>query len=56
MDDKIEEIIKLCYEEFCEWVGNSPAGCDACPYGKYGEHCFEVYMENKLDEYERLGC
>lgn len=50
MEDKIKEIIVECFNEFCECVGNSPAGCDACPYGEYGDRCFEEYKKKILKD------
>lgn len=48
---EIEKLIYICAREFCDVAGDSPCGCDACPYGKYGSEngeCFEEYKKDKL--------
>lgn len=53
-----EKLIKICFHEFCNIAGDSPCGCDACPYGNYdtenGE-CYEEYKKNKLKNLEQAG-
>lgn len=54
----MEELIKICFREFCNIAGDSPCGCDGCPYGAYdtenGE-CYEEYKKHKLKELEQAG-
>lgn len=50
---KIEKILDTCFDEFCFIVGNSPCGCDACPYSEYNTDenesaCAEEYRKDKL--------
>lgn len=53
-----EELIKICFHEFCSIAGDSPCGCDGCPYGNYdtenGE-CYEEYKKHKLKKLEQAG-
>ena len=50
MVEMIENLVELCFHEFCTIAGDSPCGCDGCPYGRaYGsEKCFDVYRKEKL--------
>ena len=46
--ESVEVILDRCYFEFCEIVGDSPCGCDICPYSKYNTEednngCYEAY-------------
>lgn len=54
----MEKLIKVCFREFCSIAGDSPCGCDGCPYGAYdtenGE-CYEEYKKHKLKELEQAG-
>lgn len=50
---EIEKLIEICFHEFCLVAGDSPCGCDGCPYGKYGSEndaCYEEYKKRKLDK------
>ena len=54
MENKIMAILEACYREFCDIVGDSPCGCDACPYKDYitednEEGCYEAYINDKLE-------
>ena len=53
--DVREKLIKICFREFCDLAGDSPCGCDGCPYGKYGSddgECYEEYKKDKLAKLE----
>lgn len=46
-------VIEKCFSEYCEAVGSSPCGCDACQYKKYiteekENGCFETYKKDKM--------
>ncbi len=50
---EIEKILDACFEEFCYVAGDSPCGCDACPYSKYNTveketNCAEEYFKDKF--------
>ena len=48
-----EKLIEICFHEFCEVAGDSPCGCDGCPYGKYGSdngECYEAYKKHKEEK------
>ena len=32
--DVREKLVEVCFYEFCMVAGDSPCGCDGCPYGK----------------------
>lgn len=49
MGEDIKIIIEACYHEFCQHIGDSPCGCDACPYGD-SETCYEEYVEDKMEQ------
>ena len=56
-DKQVKAIIEKCYDEFCNIVGDSPAGCDACPYSQYNtnydaEECAEAYFKNAMKAIE----
>lgn len=56
--DVMEKLVEICFHEFCEVAGDSPCGCDGCPYGEYGSEnseCYEAYKKNKLEELEKSG-
>ena len=51
MDNTREKLIEICFHEFCIVAGDSPCGCDGCPYGQYGSEngeCYEAYKKQKL--------
>lgn len=55
MKDKTDLVllIEKCFYEFCEVVGDSPCGCDACKYSVYNsdseeDGCFKEYKKDKL--------
>lgn len=53
-----EKLVEICFHEFCMVAGDSPCGCDGCPYGKYGSEnneCFEAYKKQKFEELEKAG-
>ena len=55
MMDVMEKLIGICFREFCDLAGDSPCGCDCCPYGKYGSddgECYEEYKNDKLAKLE----
>lgn len=45
-------VIEKCYSEYCDTVGDSPCGCDACPYSNFNTEeeygCFEAYKKDKM--------
>lgn len=44
----IEKLIDICFREFCDIAGDSPCGCDCCPYGEFGsenDKCCEEYKK-----------
>ena len=61
--DVREKLIKICFREFCDIAGDSPCGCDGCPYGEYDPDnggCFDEYkkykiekLENDMDKYQK---
>ena len=54
--DVREKLVEICFHEFCMVAGDSPCGCDGCPYGKYGSDDGECYEEYKKDKLAKLGC
>ena len=55
MGNKIMAILEACYREFCDIVGDSPCGCEACPYMDYStedneEGCKEAYFKDKISK------
>ena len=52
--DVREKLVEICFHEFCMVAGDSPCGCDGCPYGKYGSDDGECYVEYKKDKIEKL--
>ena len=51
MPNTREKLIEICFHEFCMVAGDSPCGCDGCPYGQYGSEngeCYEAYKKQKL--------
>ena len=52
--DVIEKLIKICFREFCDLAGDSPCGCDGCPYGEYEPDNGGCYVEYKKDKIEKL--
>ena len=56
--DVREKLIEICFREFCDLAGDSPCGCDGCPYGKYGSddgECYEKYKKDKFGKMEKAG-
>jgi hypothetical protein len=51
----IDELISACFGEFCEIAGDSPCGCDACPYGRTNDDCYAIYEHDKLTTLEKKG-
>ena len=54
--DVRETLVEICFHEFCMVAGDSPCGCDGCPYGKYGSddgECYEEYKKDKLEKMEQ---
>ena len=46
-------LIEICFHEFCSVAGDSPCGCDGCPYGEYGsdgDACYEEYKKRKINQ------
>ena len=53
-----EKLIEICFREFCDLAGDSPCGCDGCPYGKYSSEngeCYEEYKNDKFVKMEKTG-
>ena len=53
-----EKLIESCFREFCDLAGDSPCGCDGCPYGKYSSEngeCYEEYKNDKFAKMEKTG-
>lgn len=46
-EKQIEQVLEACFSEFCEHIGDSPCGCDACPY-KDENSCRESYIKDKM--------
>ena len=58
MMDVREKLIEICFREFCDLAGDSPCGCDGCPYGKYSSEngeCYEEYKNDKFAKMEKTG-
>ncbi len=56
--DVREKLIEICFREFCDLAGDSPCGCDGCPYGKYSSEngeCYEEYKRDKFGKMEKTG-
>ena len=56
--DVREKLIEICFREFCDLAGDSPCGCDGCPYGKYSSEngeCYEEYKKDKFGKVEKTG-
>ena len=54
--DVREKLVEICFHEFCMVAGDSPCGCDGCPYGKYGSDvCYEEYKKYKLENLEKTS-
>ena len=56
--DVREKLIEICFREFCDLAGDSPCGCDGCPYGKYSSEngeCYEEYKNDKFVKMEKTG-
>ena len=54
--DVREKLVEICFHEFCMVAGDSPCGCDGCPYGKYGSddgECYEEYKKDKMAKLEK---
>lgn len=45
----VDMLLDACFDEFCDAIGDSPAGCDICPYQEVecGE-CRKAYKKDKL--------
>ena len=54
MMDVREKLIEICFREFCDLAGDSPCGCDGCPYGKYSSENGECYEEYKKDKFGKV--
>ena len=54
MMDVKEKLIEICFREFCDLAGDSPCGCDGCPYGEYEPDNGGCYVEYKKDKIEKL--
>ena len=52
--DVREKLIEICFREFCDLAGDSPCGCDGCPYGKYSSENGECYEEYKNDKFVKM--
>ena len=52
--DVREKLIEICFREFCDLAGDSPCGCDGCPYGEYEPDNGGCYVEYKKDKIENL--
>ena len=50
-----DELISECFSEFCNVAGDSPCGCDACPYGGTNDDCYAIYEHDKLTKLEKQG-
>lgn len=48
MINDVDKILEVCFEEFCDYIGDGVCGCDACPYVDYGDKCYEKYREDKF--------
>lgn len=53
-ENQIEKMLKACYSEFCDLIGDSPCGCDICPYQEFNTDdneygCEEAYINEKLE-------
>lgn len=51
---QIEKLLNACYQEFCYTVGDTPCGCEVCPYNIYNtdeseDGCEEEYFKDKLN-------
>ena len=56
--DVREKLVEICFREFCDLAGDSPCGCDGCPYGKYSSEngeCYEEYKNDKFVKMEKTG-
>ena len=56
--DVREKLIEICFREFCDLAGDSPCGCDGCPYKKYSSEngeCYEEYKKDKFVKIEKTG-
>lgn len=58
--EQIKELLNACFHEFCATAGDSPCGCDACPYSWYntdgnGDGCYEEYIRDKLGRVKEDG-
>ena len=56
--DVREKLIEICFREFCDLAGDSPCGCDGCPYKKYSSEngeCYEEYKNDKFVKMEKTG-
>ena len=56
--DVSEKLIEICFREFCDPAGDSPCGCDGCPYKKYSSEngeCYEEYKKDKFVKVEKTG-
>lgn len=59
-ENQIKKLLDACFGEFCNIVGDTPCGCDACPYGKYNTdenetNCAEEYRKDKLKSLQQEG-
>ena len=52
--DVREKLIEICFREFCDLAGDSPCGCDGCPYKKYSSENGECYEEYKKDKFVKI--
>lgn len=58
-EKQVMALLDACYHEFCDIVGDSPCGCECCPYSEYTTEenengCYEAYKRDKLSATERI--
>lgn len=52
--DVMEKLVEI-YFKVCDIAGDSPCGCDGCPYGEYDTDnggCFDEYKKDKIEKLE----
>lgn len=52
-ETQIKKLLDACFQEFCNIVGDTPCGCDACPYSVYNtdeneDGCADEYFKDKF--------
>ena len=50
-EKQVMTLLDACYHEFCDIVGDSPCGCECCPYSEYTMEenengCYELNLKN----------